>query len=63
MKTIWNAFTRWLMTPRIIVNVTSNSTMPKKVSVGDVEFDGRKYVLDIVVDDLKNNGAIRRALD
>ncbi len=44
-----------------IININNNGT-PKDVQTSEPRFDGEKYVIDIVMRDIANNGPIRRSL-
>jgi hypothetical protein len=45
----------------VFVNV-SNEGSPKQAEASAPRFDGEKYVVDIVMRDIANNGPIRRTL-
>jgi hypothetical protein len=45
----------------VFVNVTNEGT-PKQTEASQPRFDGEKYVVDIVMRDISNNGPIRRSL-
>lgn len=44
-----------------IINFNNEGT-PKSGETGEVKFDGDKYVIDVIMRDLDNNGPIRRSL-
>jgi hypothetical protein len=48
-------------TGNVFVNVT-NEGSPKQAEASAPRFDGEKYVIDVVMRDIANNGPIRRTL-
>jgi hypothetical protein len=47
--------------PNVSVNVRNEGT-PKDAVQGDMKFDGEKWVLDILLKDIENNGPTRKAI-
>lgn len=47
--------------PNVSINVKNEGTQ-KDAQQGDMRFDGEKWVLDILLRDLENNGATRKAI-
>jgi hypothetical protein len=44
-----------------VINI-KNEGSPKNAEASQPRFDGEKYVIDIIMRDLSNNGPIRRSL-
>lgn len=45
------------------VNIINNTGQPMKGRVKGTEFDGRKFVTSVILDDLSSNGQVRQALE
>lgn len=48
--------------PPVQVNIINNSSQPVSGSATKPKFDGKQYVVGIVLDDFKSNGPIRQAM-
>lgn len=48
--------------PRIAVNIVNNSSQPVSGSASKPKFDGKQYVVGVVLEDFKSNGPIRQAM-
>jgi hypothetical protein len=48
-------------TGNVSINVT-NEGSPKQADASPPRFDGEKYVVDVIMRDISNNGPIRRSL-
>lgn len=49
--------------PKIVVNVINQSSQPVSGSAGKPKFDGKQYVVGVVLEDFKSNGPIRQAMN